>query len=253
MAETLTTKFLDSEASGKIKLYANSFKKAGGYFGKFERKTIGTNTLIARIQKHKAGTNELALQQSASFLKEEILEALSRGEAVNVLDLGTLYIAPKGTYDGKSIDADKNQLLVRFTPSQIAQDSIAKIGIKEIEVVSVSLVISRVTDQFSKSTEGEVSKGRTVLITGDRLKIAGEKGGVFLCPVDENEKAVTDESQWILCPVITRNTMKNLEFFVPDEAESGERYKILLRTYYSSCKNLSKNAKECFSEIVVVK
>ena len=46
MAETLTTKFSDSQGSGKIKLYANAFANGNGYYGRFERNTIGTNALI---------------------------------------------------------------------------------------------------------------------------------------------------------------------------------------------------------------
>ena len=74
MAEALNTNFSDSVKYGKIVLYENHLLNGNdGYYGRFERRTIDTNTLIARIQQRKAGTNELAVQQIAGFLKEEVL------------------------------------------------------------------------------------------------------------------------------------------------------------------------------------
>ena len=253
MAEKLTTKFLDSEGSGKITLYANRLNERRIFYGKFERNTIDTNTLIARIQKRKAGTNELALQQTAGFLKEEILEALSRGESVNVLDLGTMYLSINGKYNGKTFDSGEKQLFAaKFTPSQLANSAISKVGIKEISVADNSPVITSVTNVITDKTDGMLTKGKSVHIKGERLKIGGEKGGVFLCPLNENKEPVQDESSWIPCTVITWNTAKNLEFFLPDELESGAEYKILLRTYYRKKDEFSKSAREVFSEVVTI-
>ena len=253
MAEKLTTKFLDSDGSGKITLYASRLHDGRKFYGKFERKTIDTNTLIARIQKRKAGTNELALQQTAGFLKEEILEALSRGESVNVLDLGTIYPGIKGRYNGKTFDSGEKQLFTaKFTPSQVANSALSNVGIKEISVADSSPLITSVINLITGRADGRLTKGKSVHIDGERLKIGGEKGGVFLCPLDESREPVKDEGAWISCPVITRNTAKNLEFFLPDELESGAEFKILLRTYYLKKDLFTKNAREGFSETITI-
>lgn len=253
MAEKLTTKFLDSDGSGKITLYANRLSNGSNFYGKFERNTIDTNTLIARIQKRKAGTNELALQQTAGFLKEEILEALSRGESVNVLDLGTMYPSIKGRYNGTTFDSGEKQLFTaKFTPSQIANSALSKIGIKEISVADTSPVITSVINVITGNADGILNKGKSVHIKGERLKIGGEKGGIFLCPLNENKEPVQDESVWIPCPIITWNTAKNIEFFLPDELESGAEFKILIRTYYLKKDEFTKTSREGFSEVVTI-
>ena len=72
MSNYINTTFEDSGKSGRITLYANPFGNGAEYYGRFERNTVSSHTLIARIQKHKAGTNELAVQQIAGFIKEEI-------------------------------------------------------------------------------------------------------------------------------------------------------------------------------------
>jgi len=253
MAEKLTTKFLDSDGSGKITLYANKLSNGRNFYGKFERNTINTNTLIARIQKRKAGTNELSLQQTAGFLKEEILEALSRGESVNVLDLGTMYPSIQGRYNGKTFDPGEKQLFTaKFTPSQIANSALSKVSIKEISVADTSPLITSVINLLTGKADGILSKGKSVHLDGERLKIDGEKGGVFLCPLNENKEPVQDESTWIPCPIITRNAGKNLEFFLPDELESGAEFRILVRTYYLKKDELTKTAREGLSETVTI-
>ena len=123
MSETLQTSFSTTEAKGRITLFRNYFDGGNGYYGRFNRNTVTMRTLIARIQDRKAGTNELNVQEIAGFLKEEILAALRNGEAVNVMDLGTLFIATRGKYDGSSFVAEGGRppLQVKFTPSGLTQ------------------------------------------------------------------------------------------------------------------------------------
>lgn len=248
---TLNTTFNDTDGNGSITLYVNPFGNGSKYYGKFDRNTITTETLIARIQKRKAGTNELAVQQIAVFLKQEILEALEKGEAVNVMDLGTLYIVPNGKFNGTSFDSgDKPALSVKFTPSQLTQSTVEQIQIKNIKIAEISPVITQIKNQFTGNTEFELSAGKSVLIEGQRLKIAGEKSGIFLCPTDENGKINEDESTFLHCPVITKNTTKNVEFYVPDNAKG--KYRILIKTFYANSNTIAKNVKQVFSEIVEV-
>ena len=223
-------------------------------YGRFARRTVNTNTLIARIQKRKAGTNELALQQSAGFIKEEILEALAAGEAVNILDTGTMYIALNGKISNGSIDSgDKQQFIVKFTPSKLAQAAVADLGVAEMTQSDTSPVISSVTDDFTQSTDGTLSAGKLVILSGERLKIAGEGSGLYLCPLTSKEAPVEDESKWISCSVITKNLPRTVAFYVPEEAESGVPYKILLRTYSIGTSSYTgKTVKEAVSGVVTI-
>ena len=256
---TLNTNFSDTEGRGTIMLYENPFKNSKNgsqYYGRFRRNTVDIQTLIARIQKRKAGTNELALQQVAGFIKEEILEALTRGESVNVLDLGFMYIAPKSGFNEKdgAIENGKSALTVKFTPSQTVQSKVEKVAINDILIADVCPQIFAVTDQFTEGTDGILTKGKTVLLEGERLKIAGDDGGVFLCPVEGEKKTVcADESKWLKSPQVTKNTMKNLIFYIPDEAAADTEYRILVRTFYSNAYKFCRTAKETVSEVVTVK
>ena len=253
MSNYINTTFEDSGKSGRITLYANPFGNGAEYYGRFERNTVSSHTLIARIQKHKAGTNELAVQQIAGFIKEEILEALRAGEAVNVLDLGILYLTPNGKFNGTTIDSgNKPPLSVRFTPSQLVQTAASEVGIKEITIATNAPLITGIVDQFTGKTDGSISAGKTVLLTGSRLKVRGEGSGIFLCPLDERQQPTADETQWLPCPIITRSTEKSVEFYVNDAAETETTYRILLRSYYSGGKDDRKSAKETVSDVVTI-
>lgn len=252
MANTVNTTFEDSSSNGRITLYANPFKNGSQYYGRFARNTVNTKNLIARIQKQKAGTNELVINQIAGFLKEAILEALSRGEAVNVLDLGTMYIVPNGKFNDTSFEVKNGEpyLSVRFTPSKLAQETVEKIQIKEVKVEQSGMEISAITDQFTGRTDGFLSAEKSVLIEGTKLKVAGDESGIFLCPITDTNEIVQDESQWISCPVVTRNTGKTVEFYLPSEAEKGKQYRILIKTFFAGGKSISRSPKTAESQIV---
>ncbi|MBQ0050669.1 MAG: DUF4469 domain-containing protein [Treponema sp.] len=250
---TLQTKFEDSEKNGTITLYANPFNNGSKYYGRFDRTTVNTNTLIARIQNKKAGTNELALQQAAGFLKEEILAAIRSGEAVNVMDLGILFITANGKFNGTVLLPNEKPLLsVKFTPSQLVQSAVENIQIKEVKFSTQAPVIAKITDQFTGSTEGVLSAEKSVLLEGTRLKVSGEGSGIFLCPLDEDGNIINDKDTWCECSVITRNTQKYLEFYLPNDATPEVPYKILIRTYNSG-NGSSKTIKESYSSTITIK
>ena len=85
----------------------NPFTTGGKYYARFDRTTVNIDHLIARIQKKEVGTNAIMAKHMASLFKAEILEALGRGEAVNVLDLGTLYITSNGIVKGDTPETAK--------------------------------------------------------------------------------------------------------------------------------------------------
>lgn len=257
MSETLQTSFNDVEAQGKIVLFKNYLEKGNSYYGRFNRKTVNTRTLIARIQARKAGTNELNVQEIAGFLKEEILTALRNGEAVNVMDLGTMFIATKGKYNGSSfVTSDGSKpLQVKFTPSRLTQETIGNIRVTEISTADEGMKIHSVTDRFTGAEDSVISLGRELLLKGIRLKLSDSDGcGAFFCPVDADDNPVSDKSQWIKASVITENTSGKLGVYVPEELEEGRNYRMLVRTDYSSGKGKKLGfVREAWSPVVTAR
>ena len=179
------------------------------------------------------------------------MQAIRNGEAVNVLDLGTLYIVPNRKFEGMSMEnKDIPALAVRFLSGPLVRNAVSDIQIKEIKVAESTRLISEITDKFTKRTDGVISRGRFVVLKGNKLKIAGENSGLYICPLDDMENPVTDESSWIKCENLGKNTNGCLEFFVPESLEEGVKYKILIRTQYCTNNFMSKDAKTIVSDTV---
>ncbi|MCR5761909.1 MAG: DUF4469 domain-containing protein [Treponema sp.] len=252
MSETLSTTFKNAGSNGRITLYANPFDNGSQYYGRFERNVVDTKVLIARIQNRKAGTNELAVQEIAGFLKEEILQAVRNGEAVNVMDLGILYIVPNRKFDGMSMEqSSAPALAVRFLPGSTLRNAVSGIQIKEIKLAETPRLIREVIDKYTGRTDGVISAGKFAVIKGMKLKVEGENSGLYLCPLDAQENPA-DEESWIKCDELGANTSGTLEFFVPSGLEKGKKLKALIRTHYCSNNYSSKEMKDIWSDVITV-
>lgn len=200
----------DAEMNGSVLLYENAFKNGSAYYGKYDRKLINSRVLYARIQKKNAGTTLHEVQKIVGMLKEVILEAIESGEAINLLDLMTVYIAVNGKIEGSSIEnGNKAPLSVKITPSTILKDAVKNISIKNIDYASVDMKIERIFNRFTQTYDGTITQSAEVQLEGSRLKIKGEQAGVWLCPIDENGKVTNDESEWIkyqCCPKYCKKT-----------------------------------------------
>lgn len=97
MSTTTNINYSDTDGSGNLTLYKNYFDNGGKYYARFDRRNVTIDNLIARTQKKDIGVNAITAKHILSLIKAEIIEALQRGESVNLMDLGTFYIAASGT------------------------------------------------------------------------------------------------------------------------------------------------------------
>ena len=254
MSNTTVIDYEDSDGKGTVTLVANPFENGGKFYARFDRTTVNIDHLIARIQKKEVGTNAIMAKHMASLFKAEILEALSRGEAVNVLDLGTLYIATSGTVKGDTPEtASIPGWQVKFTCSKVTNNAVASLGIKKIVMSATSPVIGTMTDLFTDKETAEFTAGKAVRIEGDRLKVAGDEGGVFFAPASDKDEPVSDEAQWIKVDNLIRNRAKILEFFLPSSLKTGTPYCIVLKTNSAKGNATRKSYSVVSSGIVTVK
>ena len=254
MSNTTVIDYTDSDGTGTITLVANPFDKGGKYYAKFDRTTVNIDHLIARIQKKEVGTNAIMAKHMASLFKAEILEALSRGEAVNLFDLGTLYITTSGTVKGDTPEtASIPGFQVKFTSSKVTNEAVSALGIKKIVMSDTSPIIGTMTDLYTGEEAASFTKGKAIRIEGTRLKIAGEDGGVFFAPATEKEEPVADEAQWIKVSKLIRNVSKTLEFFLPETLEIGKPYCIVLKTNSTKGNTTKKSYAMAASGLVTVK
>lgn len=255
MSNTTVIDFADSKAKGTVTLVANPFFQGQKkYFAKFDRATVNIDHLIARIQKKETGTDAIMAKHFASLFKKEILEALARGEAVNFLDLGTLYLAPVGAVTGNTPDtAEIKGFQVKFTASKLTNEAVSSVGIKKIVMSNSEPIFGIMTDLYTGEEGNTFTAGKSIRIVGTRLIVSGDEGGVFFAPVSENDEPVKDETQWIKVASLIRNKAKILEFFLPAELAVETPYCIVLKTNSSKGNRQKKTYSVVFSEEVTIK
>lgn len=235
MSDVTKITFDDNGGKGTLTMHRNPFKNGRKYYARFDRDTITMEQVIARIQKRELGTNALMVQHITGLIKAEILEALSRGEAVNVLDLGTLFItADAFAENGNADDLTVAGFSAAFTPSALTNGTLKSLSVRKVTIADNSPCIEQLFDTYTEEACDEFPAGTRVRVAGSHLKLGGETHGLYLCPLDEGGGIPDDESQWIPIEesLLKVNLARKIEFIIPREQAAGS-YRILLRTSYA--------------------
>ena len=252
MSNTTNIIFNDIGGNGNVTLYTNPFQNGNKYYARFDCVNVDVDNLIARMQKKDIGVNPINVKHILSLLKVEMLEALQKGEAVNLFDLGKFYIAASKTTGNTPETAEVGKLQVKFTPSKELNNTVSNLTIKKIAVASSAPMIDSVIDLFTGNTNGTLTGGKIVRIEGGKLKIVGDDCGIYFVSCDEEGNFSDDETTWlqIESDKIVRNTNKTLEFFLPDTLEKDKTYRIVLKTNGTK---LKRPIKATVTEIVLIK
>ena len=147
-------------------LYKNRFDKTGeSFYGRVHRsnKTLSLENLISLIDERDTGISAHLVQHSAQLLHEEIMRQLRQGKAVNVLGIGTFYLAADGIVKGKNpVPADAPPLCLRFTPSAEVNKSLKKLSVSLVVQSQHDPQIDAVRDLFSQ-------KDNEIIICGNEF------------------------------------------------------------------------------------
>ena len=254
VAEEIKTTFNGKDGNGGLKLYANPFGTGKKFYGRFERDVLSMENLVSRVQQKNPGADEIIINTAISYIKREVLAALKEGKAVNLMDLGELYIAAMGTVASASASEISDlSLCVKFSPSQLLKESIAKVKIASAVFQDTAPSISRVVNWFTGEATTTLTAGKNVVLEGKRLKLGSEDSGLFLAPVDEKGEMQDDESTWIDCTALVRqNTPKKIDFYLPDSATAGSSYVIVIKSTYVNGSHKRKEPTLTYSDVVTV-
>ena len=109
---------------------------------------------------------------------------------------------------------------------------------------------------FKEEKTDSISKGYTVQIKGDRLKVAGneESTGLFFAPCDAEGKKDEDRANWVhIRPSSSmENTAKTLCVNLPADMKEGT-YRLIVSTAFGAGKRLNKSVRDGeYSKVVTV-
>lgn len=251
----IKTAFYGKDGTGGLTLYANPFGTGKKFYGRFDRDVLSMENLVSRIQEKNPGTDGIIISTGLSYIKREILTALKEGKAVNLLDLGELYIGASGsTASDSASDIADLSLTVKFSPSQVLKESVTNVSIKKVMFSDTAPAITKIFNWFTGQESTNLSAGKSVILEGKRLKLGtDETSGLYLAPVDEKGEISDDETTWINCTSLVRqNTPKKIEFYLPDEANTGSSFRIVIVSTYVNGTINRKTPLYTYSELVNV-
>lgn len=225
---------LQEQANGRVsvKLQKNQFAKEGeqNFYGRVERITYSTQNILDEMSAAIPLVDTGTIASVMNAYTKVMLKILANGNAVKFGELGSFYIAGKGTVDSET---GKPELTVKFSPSKLLKEAVADIEIVYSEYVAPSGVISSVTDVASGKSDGTLTAGGSVLVEGANLKVGGEDSGIWFVPLAEGTDFLSGESEWTkIETVLVYNLPSKLLFTVPKSLASG-KFKVVVRTRYA--------------------
>lgn len=225
---------LQESANGRVsvKLQKNQFAKDGteSFYGRVERYTYSTQNILNAMSEAVPLVDLGTVASVLNAYANTVLKVLSAGNAVRFGELGTFYIAGKGSVDSET---GKPALTVKFTATKTLKDAVQNIEIASSEYIAPSGVISSVTDVSSGKSDGKLTASGSVLVEGASLKVGGENSGIWFAPILEGTDSLTVESDWKKVEsALVFNLPSKLLFVLPQSLASG-KYKIVVRTRYA--------------------
>ena len=231
-------------SSVSVTLSNNSFDDST-YVARVPRQKVDLDNIVSDIAASYPSLDPYVIIHSAELLKSQILKYLQSGKAVDILELGTMYLSPKGTVgkDNPQV-SDLPSISLKFTPSAAAKEAISAISANSFMVSDPAPQISKILSLKDGNEEGTLYQDYPVRLTGGKLKVDvdNENSGIFFVPVEDDGSPTTDEDKWI--PVDTsylpRNTARTLEFQIPSGVSLNVDYYIAVRTSYVSSTSTRK-------------
>lgn len=228
-------------------------------FARVKRNTAYIGNILDKVLKTEKNLTRATLLYASEVLRDGVVELLKEGKAVDLFELGILYIKPASSMETLTPDVnDVPSMTAAFTPSELTVEAVKCVTVGEDVTKSTEPEILSILDMKTESEGTKISGGGTVKIIGKRLKVDGDKTsdiGVFFAPCNETGSYKEEIGEWICIPKSSLglgNTPGTLLFNVPDSLVAGT-YRLIVRTAYGSGGRINKVIREgIFSEIVTV-
>ena len=247
----LITQHEDSEKRVSATFHKNVLVDGDKKYATVKRNTATLENLIAVVKKNNPLVSETVIRMLATEFKIAAIEKLRAGEAVNLFDLGVMYLTATGSIDAQSpTAADVPGIGIGFTPSKEAREAVSGVSVGNILAEGSAPLIKQFTDLYTEQAGNEVTEGMPMLIAGERLKVGGdgERTGVFFAPVLESGEMSGDEASWVKAAHVFRNMPKSLSLILPPELKAGTSWFVVVRTSSARGGRQIKSVREGVSE-----
>lgn len=241
----MDTNILELNNTVNVTVHKNHLLDGSSSFARVKRRTIQMNSVIAEILKHNKTIDKATLIHSVILFEDAILDVLKQGFAVDLFGLGTIYLTAQGSMDSLSpLTSDIPQISLGFTPSEKACKAVRNIEVDTASLAETNPIIFQIEDRFTFNINNTITAGKSIKITGRKLKISGDesKVGVFFAEILTDGSYSKDEASWIQIKKseLGTNLPKTLEFYLPESIESGKSYALIIKTANGYGKRINK-------------
>lgn len=226
-------------SSVNVTVHKNHLKKdAAASYAKVKRNKAGLGAVVQEALKNSSTLKLDGMMAAALLLKQAILALLQLGHAVDVLNLGTFYLTASGNIESDNPDVTAiPDISLGFTPSEEALRAVSGVVVDTATREETEPVIEQVEDRFTYKTGDTLTAGKTAMIHGRNLRIAGnenEVGVFFALETDGNYD--TSGNGWIQVKEseLGTNLPKTLDFNLPAGLQSGKKYRLIIKTASSA-------------------
>ncbi len=241
----------DLQSGITVTLVKNQLSKDSSFFARVKNRLATVKATLGLIAKKK-GVDSNSVKNALSLYNDEVLELLSMGYAVKVLDLGVLQIKLRGSIKSKEEVSNLNNFSVEFTPSSTLSDAVKNLKIEAVLEVANEPEIKSVSDLWNKDKENSVTIGHSILVNGQNIKLNTDIDEVYFVPITASGVDDLDEENWIkvVPKALYANKPTSLEIYVPKELTAGKKYRLALRIW--KAKDDNPKAFELFTKSEVL-
>ena len=152
----------------------------------------------------------------------------------------------KGTWD-----SDTNSFQCSINASKTLRETFADVTPEFTGYVNTAggALIDTVTDAFTGETNGSLTAGGTVTLTGTKIKVTGDGSGVWFVTADEDGNYVEDGTAYQVETFVSNDPSK-LVFILPSALSSGTYY-IVIKTLFTHSTTLLKSLRTIVSDYAV--
>ncbi len=226
-------------------------------YAKVKRNTAYIGNVISKILEHNKVFDRETLLYAAGLYRNAFLELLKSGKAVDMLEMGIMYLKPVKSIDSEAPKIeDVPKMTLAFTPIDLAIGSVDAVTACWDVSKTNNPLISAIYDFHTKKSGTELSIGYSARITGEKLKIAGDEAetGIFLASCSEDGTYDMDPTTWTPLGMenVVDNTSTKILFNIPSTITSG-KYRLILKTAYGSGKRINKTVRTgIYSETIML-
>lgn len=210
-------------------------------------KNLNEDDIIQLAVAKRTDLNPITLKASLELLKEVVKEEIQNGANVSFA-FAHFGVSVNGVFIGDNAqwDSTKHSISPKVSPNVELRNALKNTSVSVRGMATNKTIINSVIDVASGEENGKLTPGGGLNIFGSRIKIEGDKEGVGLKLVkQDNKKEISIPQTSILV-----NQPAKLSIILPANLESGE-YKLIIGTQFSKGANLLKEPRFYEFEILL--